>query len=141
MWSVGKLQRDFFLNDLPFSSDDEDGRDSPGRYLYQKSGLVAVSGTVVLFQYCSSLIAGAVLRRVERFRTPRIERRDHLRFEYHGALHFFPLSIRVFDPVGEDVVRRIWPRFYRFSHVKWCRKPERYAAFERELKHVEAANP
>lgn len=123
--SIEKLQLDFFLRDLPFRSDG---------YFYRKSGLQANSGTVVLFQFCGAIVASAVLRHIERFETPREE-------VYAGALHFDPRSVRVFDPVRENVIARIWPNVKRLSNVKWTLDPKRYGDFERELKHIEIAKP
>jgi hypothetical protein len=124
-WTIEKLQLDFFLDDLPFRSDG---------YLYRKSGLRAEPGTVVLFQFCGAIVASAVLRDVERFETPREK-------VYEGALYFDPRSIRVFDPVRENVIARIWPKVKRLGRVKWTLDPKRYADFERELKHIEIAKP
>jgi len=124
-WSIKKLQTDFFLDDLPFRSDG---------YLYRKAGLQATLGTVVLFQFCGAIVASAVLRDVERFETPRKQ-------VYEGALQFDRRSIRVFDPVRENVIARIWPNVKRLGRVKWTLDPNRYAEFERELKNIETAKP
>jgi hypothetical protein len=56
---------------------------------------------------------------------------------YKGTLYFDPKSVRVFDPVGSDVVRAIWPEFKGFSHVKWSLNPNNYPAFEKRLTGVE----
>ena len=124
-WSIEQLQLDFFLKDLPFRSDG---------YLYRKSGLQAEPGTVVLFQFCGAIVASAVLRDVERFETPREK-------VYEGALYFDPGSIRVFGPVRENVVTRIWPQVKRLGRVKWSLDPDAYADFEGELTHIETAEP
>lgn len=122
--SIEKLQLDFFLVDLPFRSDG---------YLYRKSGLHADTGTVVLFQFCGAIVASAVLRDVERFETPRED-------VYNGALYFDPRSIRVFDPVRENVVARIWPNVKRLGRVKWTLDPKHLGDFERELQHIKIPN-
>ena len=123
-WSIEELQYDFFLQDLPFRPD--------GEYLYRKAGLQAEPGTLVLFQFCGALIASAVLRDVIRFESPRKK-------VYEGAIYFEPSSIRVFDPIREDVVTRIWPHVKRLGRVKWSLDPKAYTDFERELTHVETA--
>ena len=130
-WSIERLQHDFFLEDLPSRPD--------GEYLYHKSGLAAEPATAVLFQFRGFIIASAVLSDARRFEKPRSEVYHGVRFEYEGALYFDPSSIRVFDPVGPDAVRTIWPKVRRFGRVKWSLDPKGYAAFQSGLKHVEAA--
>lgn len=122
-WSIERLQLDFFLKDLPFRS---------GGYLYREAGLQAKPGTIVLFQFSGKVIASAVLLKVERFETPR-------EGTYKGALHFDPSSIRVFGPVGKDVITRVWPRVKSLNRVKWSLEPNAYPEFELELTHVETA--
>lgn len=130
-WSIEKLQHEFFLGELPFRPDSE--------YLFHKTGLAAASGTVVLFQFRGFLVASAVLRDVRRFEKPRVEIHNEERFVYEGALYFEPTSIRIFDPVGPEVVRSIWPEFTGFGRVKHRLDPRGYTVFERELRHVEEA--
>ena len=67
---------------------------------------------------------------VERFETPE-------KGTYRGALYFDVKSIKVFDPIGQEVVAAICPKFKRFSHVKWSLDPEKIAEFERKLTGVE----
>lgn len=122
--SIEEVQQTFFLNELPGS-----GR-PPGKYWYRESGLDAESGTTVLFQYDGRLIASATLIEVERFETPE-------KGIYRGALYFDVNSIRVFDPIGPEVVAGIWPEFKGFSHVKWPLDPEKFSQFERKLTGVE----
>ena len=122
-WSIEELQQKFFLRDLPSRPN--------ARYLHYKNGLSAPPGSVVLFQYRSCIVASAQFFEAERFGEPDAD-------GYEGALYFDVKSIRVFDPVGSDVVSKIWPEFKRFSHVKWSLNPKGYAAFQRALKHVEA---
>ena len=118
--SVQELQQKFFLEYLPKQD---------GRYRHYKAGLRARPNSVVLFQYRGSLVASAIFRDAKR---------DPDEDGYKGALYFDVKSIRVFDPIGPDVVSRIWPNFKGFSQVKWSLPPTGYAAFERELKRVEA---
>ncbi|MSR57498.1 MAG: hypothetical protein EXS05_07480 [Planctomycetaceae bacterium] len=120
--SVNEVQQQFFLNDLPLPS-------RTGRYCYRSSGLNAERGTIVLFQYTSKIIACATLDRVERF--------EVAEGPYEGALYFDVGSIKVFNPVGPDVVAGIWPEFNGFSHVKWTLDPKGFAEFERKMTDVE----
>jgi hypothetical protein len=122
--SAEDVQRNFFLRLLP-------GEPRRGRYLFRTTGLIAARGTVVLFQYESQVIASATLDRVERFKQP-----EH--GTYWGALYFEIDSIRVFDPVGEERLRAIWPKFRRFSQAKLSLDPMGYPEFERSLTGVEA---
>jgi hypothetical protein len=99
---VGKtatqVQNDFFLNAL---------RARGGIYNYRTKGLRANSGTVVLFQFESHIIASAVF----------IGRKDYPEpvsidgMEYNGELHFEPSLISVFTPVPPDVMKGIWDNF------------------------------
>lgn len=128
-WTIEKLQHEFFLEDLPFRPDSE--------YLFHKACLAAAPGTFVLFQFRGFLVASAVLRNVRRFKKQRVEIFNGERFVYEGALYFEPTSIRIFNPVGPEVVRSIWPEFTGFGQVKHRLDPRGYTVFERELKHVE----
>jgi hypothetical protein len=121
--SVEDVQTGFFLEELPFPPRN-------GRFRYPTSGLNAEPGTVVLFQYEGKIIASAVLDRNERF--------DQPEGGYRGALWFDVGSIRVFEPVGPDQVRAIWPEFLNFGHVKQFLDPAYYPVFERQLVGVEA---
>ena len=123
--SIEEVQRSFFLKQLQ-----GEGR-PPGKYWYREAGLNAESGTIVLFQYDGKLIASATLVEVERFEAAEGE-------TYKGALYFDPKSVRVFDPVGSDVVSAFWPEFKGFSRVKWSLNPKGNAAFEKKLTGVEA---
>ena len=122
--SIEEVQQTFFLKELL-------GPERlPGKYWYREAGLNADPGTTVLFQYDGRLIASATLMEVERFETPE-------KGTYRGALYFDVNSIRVFDPIGPEVVAAIWPEFKGFSHVKWTLDPEGLAQFERKLTSVE----
>jgi hypothetical protein len=123
--SIEDVQRSFFLKALQ-----GEGR-PPGKYWYRESGLNAETGTVVLFQYEGKLIASATLIEVERFNAAEGD-------TYKGALYFDPQSVRIFDPVGSDVVSAIWPdEFKGFGHVKWSLNSRGYPEFERRLTGVE----
>jgi hypothetical protein len=122
--SIEEVQRTFFLKELLRVDR------PPGKYRYREAGLDAEPGTVVLFQYDGKIIASATLITVERFETPE-------QGTYRGALHFEPDSIRVFDPVGPDVMAAIWPEFKRFSHTKQKLASAGLAEFEQRLTGVE----
>lgn len=111
------VQLAFFLRDLPRRG---------GGYPYRKSGLKAEPGTVVLFQYDRRIVASAELQGVEPY--------DEPDGDSHGIYYFDVDSIRVFDPVDENLIRKVWKRgFKRFGHIKWSLSPARYPHFTRLL--------
>jgi hypothetical protein len=119
--SVVELQQKFFLDDLPTRPN--------GDYLFLKRGLISKQGTVVLFQCEGTIIASAILKGYKRF--------EHADEDgYEGCLYFDVASIKVFDPIGQKVIDRIWPEVKRLGRVKWSLDPKGLATFERELKHV-----
>jgi len=117
--SIEDVQRNCFLRDLP--------RDN-GRYLYPSAGLNADPGTVVLFQFRARIIASAIFLRDEKF--PRPKR------GYSGAIYFDPQSFRTFDPLDVEAMRKVWPHFRAFGHVKQFLNPTCYPMFKRRLKHM-----
>jgi hypothetical protein len=125
--SIEDVQRAFFLKELLRRER------PPGKYHFREAGLIADPGTVVLFQYDGRLIASATLIEVERFQTPE-------KGTYRGALYFEPASIKVFEPIGPDVVARIWPKFKAFSNAKWKLDPKGLAEFEGKLTGVKKPN-
>jgi len=123
--SAEVVQQQFFLGELL-------RREKPaGRFLYHRTGLRAEPGTVVLFQYAGTIIASAVLSKIERFDKPEEG--------CGGALHFDVNSIKVFEPVSGKALRKIWPEVSRLGQAKWSLDPSRFAAFERTLAGVETA--
>ncbi len=117
-----EVQSQFFLTELP-------SREG-GQYYYRTAGLVAEISTIVLFQYDKRIIASAVFERRERFAQP-----EGL---YHGSLHFDIDSIRVFDPVGPDLLHEVWPEeFHGFSNAKLQLNGEAFPEFERCLTGIE----
>jgi hypothetical protein len=119
--SIDDVQRKLFLRDLPARA---------GRFRYRSTGLNARPGTIVLFQYRAHVIASAVFIRDEKFRRPI--------GGHGGALHVEPASIRTFEPVDAATMRKVWPAFRTFGHVKQFLNPARYPMFKRRLKRVEA---
>jgi hypothetical protein len=119
--SAKDVQAKFFLGELPL-------RSPAGEYLYRSKGIQTPFGTVVLFQFQNQIIANATLERVVRFDKPKDA--------YHGALYFDANSIRVFDPVGADKLKQVWPTFSGLGNAPLALDPERYPEFERLLKGV-----
>jgi hypothetical protein len=122
--SIEDVQRRLFLRDLPVKCN--------GRWSYQSSGLNAVAGTVVLFQFRARVIASAVFLRDEKF--------DRPRRGSAGVLHFDPKSFRTFAPLDVAAMRQVWPSFRAFGHVKQYLNPTVYPKFRRRLKDVESPN-
>jgi hypothetical protein len=121
--TIAQVQTGCFLRDLPAHG---------GRYRYPSTGLNASPGTIVLFQFRARIIAAATFIRDERF--------DRKIRGYGGELLFEPQSFRTFDPLDADAMRKIWPGFRGFGHVKQYLNPLRYAMFKKHLKHV-ASSP
>jgi hypothetical protein len=116
--SIEDVQQRIFLDDL--------ARKSDGRWHYQKTGLNAPPGTLVLFQFKARIIASAIFLRDEKFIRPRRGA--------SGILHFDPSSFRTFTPLDVADMRKIWPSFRAFGHVKQYLNPAMYAKFKRRLK-------
>jgi hypothetical protein len=117
--SIEDVQTGCFLRELPARN---------GRYRYPSGGLNAEPGTVVLFQYRARIIASAVFLRDEKFERPI--------GGYDGELHFDTQSFRTFDPLDAEAMRKVWPAFRSFGHVKQFLNPTRYAMFKRRLRNV-----
>jgi hypothetical protein len=117
--SIEDVQRDLFLTKLPARK---------GRYCYQRAGLNADPGTLVLFQYRARVIASAIFLRDEQFERPEDG--------HAGELLFDPASFRTFDPLDVEAMRKVWPRFRAFGHVKQFLNPTLYPQFKKRLKHV-----
>jgi hypothetical protein len=117
---IEDVQQRLFLRDLPLKS--------RGRWTYARTGLNAVPGTLVLFQYRARIIASAIFLRDEKF--------DRPRRSGSGILHFDPTSFRTFDPLDLDAMRKIWPRFRAFGHVKQYLNPAMRATLQRRLKNL-----
>ena len=117
--SIQEVQSIYFLNKLP---------NGKGKFPYRSSGLSGEPGTIVLFQFQARIIATGVFVRDERFDKPKNG--------HSGVLHFEPGSFRVFEPVDVEQMRKAWPRFRGFGHVKQSLNPGLYSAFKRRLKKV-----
>ena len=117
--SIEDVQTKLFLRELPRKN---------GQWRYPRVGLNAVAGTLVLFQFQARIIASAVFVRDEKLKRPR--------GGYAGLLHFEPASFRTFDPVDAETMRKVWPAFRAFGHVRQFLNPTRYGLFKRRLKNV-----
>ena len=118
--SIEDVQRRVFLRDLPCAC--------RGRWRYASGGLAAEPGTIVLFQFRARVIASAIFLRDEKFARPR--------GDSAGVLHFEPASFRTFDPLDVEGMRKVWPGFRAFGHVKQFLNPTLYPKFKRRLKNV-----
>ena len=117
--SIEDVQANVFLRDLPACN---------GRWRYVSGGLNAEPGTIVLFQFRARIIASAIFLRDEKF--------DHPIRGHVGAMYFNPQSFRTFDPLDAEAMRKVWPSFRAFGHVKQFLNPTRFPLFKRHLKHV-----
>ena len=59
--------------------------------------------------------------------------------DYCGALYFEPNSIKVFDPIGQDIVARVWPEVKRFGRVMWILDDGKLGMLERKMTGVKKA--
>ncbi|MBC8106841.1 MAG: hypothetical protein H7Z14_09655 [Anaerolineae bacterium] len=118
--TIEDVQRRVFLRDLLLKC--------KGRWRYQRSGLNAMAGTVVLFQFRARIIASAIFVRDEKFARPRRG--------CSGVLHFDANSFRTFAPLDVAAMRKVWASFRAFGHVKQYLNPTLYSQFKRRLKNV-----
>jgi hypothetical protein len=123
--TIEDVQAGFFLEELPFPP-------KSGRFRYPTTGLNAEPGTVVLFQYQARIIASAIFERSERY--------DQPEQGYRGALWFDVTTIRTFDPVDVEAMRKVWPEFRSFGHVKQHLRPSKYVKFQQNLVSVTSPN-
>ena len=119
--SIEDVQRGLFLRDLPKRG---------GRYRYPSSGLNAEPGTIVLFQYRARIIASGIFLRDEKSERPV--------GGYAGSLYFDVASLRTFKPLDVEAMRKVWPGFRAFGHVKQYLNPARYPDFKRRLRRMAA---
>ncbi|QDU18628.1 hypothetical protein [Urbifossiella limnaea] len=119
---IADVQAHFFLGELATLPRN-------GRYEFRTAGLSADPGKVVLFQFARHVVASAELLGCERFAEPE----DGC----VGAMHFDPASVRVFDPVGADVLAEVWPdQFPGFGQAKTRLSGDRYPEFLARLTNV-----
>ena len=122
-----ELQSDYFLGTLVSPP-------AVGRYEYRERGLSATNGTTVLFQYENAVIASATLVNREDYPQPR--------GGYRGCLWFDVQSVRVFDPIGRETMRKAWPgKFKKFSQVMQELNADGLVRFEALLRNVRTPKP
>ncbi len=122
--SIEDVQQRLFLRELP--------QKCRGRWRYQRTGLNAAAGAVVLFQFRARIIASAVFLRDEKF--------QHPRHGCAGVLHFEPTSFRTFEALDVAAMRAVWPSFRAFGHVKQFLNPTLYSRFRRRLRGVKSSS-
>jgi hypothetical protein len=118
--SIEDVQANIFLRKLPANK---------GRYHYRSTGLQSEPGTLVLFQFHARIIASAIFLRDEKIDPPKSG--------FGGLLHFDPASFRTFQPLDVQAMRKIWPAFRAFGHVKQFLNPTLYSTLKRQLKNVQ----
>lgn len=97
------IQESFFLNTLIHEKD--------GYYNFRSTGINTPSGTLILFQIDNAVIASAKLIRITKHEKP-------VNGIYNGAYVFDTNSIRVFEPITSEEIRRIDPNFNKFTQSK-----------------------
>jgi hypothetical protein len=138
--SIPDIQQNCFLRDLPSRG---------GRYRYARTGLSAPPGTLVLFQFQSRIIASAIFLRDEKFPRPRpAKTRAHTATRaqvatrpHAGILHFDPASFQIFHPLDLPTMRKIWPTFRAFGHVKHRLNPDALPFLKKHLKPIQPKPP
>lgn len=98
-----EIQENFFLGALVNEKD--------GYYNFRSSGINTPSGTLILFQINNAVIASAKLIKIVRYEKP-------LDGIYNGAYVFDTDTIRVFEPITSEEIRKIDGKFNNFSQVK-----------------------
>ena len=127
------VQQEFFRDELPLENE--------GEYLYLSKRPDAKAGTTVLFQYKGRIVASAVSKKVNAFKKPTDDgcAGKYYKRGFRGTLYLKPKSIKVFDPVDADGIRRFWPRFKGFAQAMQNLPPTPYPRFDKTLTHVEFA--
>jgi 5-methylcytosine-specific restriction enzyme A len=80
----------------------------PNRNYNFKRGMNTPSGTLVLFQYKSCVIAAAILE--ERILYP-----EKTKGNYTGYYNFHPSTIAVFTPITSDEMKTVWTTFKGYN--------------------------
>lgn len=106
-----EIQESFFLNTLIYEKD--------GHYNFRRSGINAPAGTLILFQFDNAVIASAKLIKVLKHDIP-------IEGIYNGSYVFDTSSIRVFEPITAEEIRKIDPKFSNFSQVKQSIDPNTF---------------
>lgn len=101
--SYKEIQNNFFLNTLINERD--------GHYHFRNSGISAPTGSLILFQIFSSVIASAKLVKIIKHDKP-------IDGIYYGTYVFDSKSIRVFEPILAEEIKKIDNNFNNFTQVK-----------------------
>lgn len=104
--NIDYIQNEFFIKDLPSRFDDR----GEGKYCYKKYGMKIDKDTLVLFQYDNMIVAIARLENIKKFDTPQ----DW----YHGTYYFKPESIKIFKPINNNLLNKIFNINIKFSNTK-----------------------
>jgi len=104
--SIKYIQDEFFIKDLPSRFDNI----GEGKYCYKKYGMKIKKDTLVLFQYDNMIVAIARLENIKKFDTPQ----DC----YHGTYYFQPESIKVFKPINNTLINKIFNINIKYSNTK-----------------------
>ena len=126
--SIERVQRDVFLRGLPKNG---------GRFRYRATGLSARAGTIILFQYRARIIASARFICDEKFPRPRATAKgaEPAKPRYGGVLRLDVASIETFEPLGVEAMRKAWPGFRGFGHVKQALNATCYPILRKRLKN------
>lgn len=98
-----EIQESFFLNTLIHEKE--------GHYNFRSKGITTPSGTLILFQIDNAVIASAKLVKIVKHDKP-------IDGIYNGAYVFDLNSIRVFEPITDEEIRKIDQKFNNFSQAK-----------------------
>lgn len=116
-----EVQDEYFLRRLP--------RVRKGSYRCH-TVISAPNGSTVLFQYAGTIIAAAQL--IGQGRLPGTK-------DEHGYTHeliFDPATIRVFEPLKPETIRKIWPKVKALNQARWKLDVRRLPYLERHLINV-----
>ena len=86
-----------------------------GLYRYRTSGLKTSTGSLILFQYRSKIIASAIFLNSEHYKKPYIESKT----KYNGFLEFDSDTITVFQPISNNEFNQICEYEFKFNHTKY----------------------
>ena len=100
---IENVQNEYFLGDLI--------EYQQGKYYYRNSGMNAVDGSLVLFQFDNMIIASAKLSSIERYYTPK-------KGKYYGAYIFDINTVQVFLPITLTEINKIDNNITKFSQSK-----------------------
>jgi len=104
--TIEYIQEKFFLEDLPRRYDSY----GSAKYCYKKNGILAKEDTPILFQYKNKIIAMALFKERIKF--------DEAQDGYFGTYYFNPETIKVFNPISESDICKIFNKTIIFSQTK-----------------------